>query len=125
MEPESMDPKSQLLFTAIMERYDDLSQDMAQMSAALNKRYVKHSNMTTLSPYTRTIHLKIVDFVNFARFHSKFYEQVEPTYKRFLGDYKVYVGEKAEKAYARKIQYMWETIQKAMVDQKLIELKGV
>ena len=125
MEPESMDPKSQLLFTAIMERYDDLSQDMAQMSAALNKRYVEYSNMTTLSPYTRTIHLKIVDFVNFARFHPKFYEQIEPTYKRFLGDYKAYVGEKAEKNYAKKIQHMWETIQKAMVEQKLIELKGV
>ena len=125
MEPESMDPKSQLLFTAIMMRYEDLSQDMAHMSAALNKRYVVHSNMTTLSPYTRTIHTKIVDFVNFARFHPKFYEQIETPYRRFLRDYKAYVGEDAEKEYARRIQRIWEIIQKAMVDQKLIELKGV
>ena len=120
-----MDQKSQLLFAAIMIRYEELSQDMAQMSAALNKRYVINSNRTTLSPYTRTIHMKIVDFVNFAKFHTKFYEQIEPTYLKFIHDYRAYVGEKAEKAYARKIQYMWETIQKAMVDQKLIELKGV
>lgn len=120
-----MDQKSQLLFSAIMMRYEDLSQDMAHMSAALNKRYVVNSNKTTLSPYTRTIHLKIVDFVNFARFHPKFYEQIEPKYLKFIHDYKAYVGEKAEKRYAWKIQCMWETIQKAMVEQKLIELKGV
>lgn len=125
MEPESIDVKSNMLFSAIMTRYEDLSENIARMSAAMTAPYRRWERTSTLAPYLRGLKFQIVDFVNFARFHQKFYQQIARSYRLFLHDTYSYLGEKNEKRYARKIQTMWGIIQKAMIDQKLIELKGV